>query len=403
MGLVEGIKDPPCSDQNDLQPIQRSLGLQEMLEERELKREEASRQILNLKKMFEDVEDEIFTLENQMEAERTAFKKEVHDIFFDYLTGHSHNYSHTIGPTDWDVVENETQIGDFDIGEFLGDCDGGSGSVYMGTHRDTSELFAIKQLKKDHYANLSLLLMLEKEIDVHAFMIHPNIIKFECVIHSPKYIYMVMELAYMDLNTFLRLNKDCIPLDMLREVVVGVLQGLNHLHQQGVAHLDLKQEHIYISGNVAIQDINRNCIKISHFRFCEVHPHPGKPVPVYRAVGTPGFIAPEILRDTTTADGRAADMWSLGVMLLWIVEGELNDAWMNAYSYKDDNLKYEDAISRCIMDLYERQQNSVDSELHDLICKLLVMVPSNRLTANQAFSHPWLRLTQHQVGEADAA
>ena len=245
--------------------------------------------------------------------------------------------------------------------------------------------------------------MLEKEIDVHSLLMHPNIIKFERVIHSPNHIYIVMELAFMDLNSYLCLYKDCLSLDMVREVLIGVLQGLNYLHKQGVAHLDLKQHHIFVSSNVEIHELSRDCIKIFHFRSCEVHSHSGKPIPVYRKVGTPGFMAPEILADATTADGRAADMWSLGAMLLWIVEGELNDAWMKAYSYKDDNLQYEDGIFQCIIELYGRQQHSVDMDLYDLICQLLVMVPSHRFTAIQALGHPWLRLSEQGIDEVRAA
>lgn len=401
--MSEGTNNPTWSEQNDLQPMNRGLGLQEKLEEKELQREEASRQIFNLKKLFQEVEDEIYTLENEMEAERTAFMKQLHDIFFDYLPGHSHNYSHTIGPIDWDIVENEKRIGDIEIDELVGDSDCASGSVYSATHRTTKERFAVKKLKKEHYADLPLLLTLEKEIDVHSLLMHPNIIKFERVIHSPNHIYIVMELAYMNLNSYLCLYKDCLSLEMVREVLIGVLQGLTYLHKQGVAHLDLKQHHIFVSSNVAIHDLSRSSIKISHFRCCEVHPHSGKPVPVYRTVGTPGFMAPEILADVTTADGRAADMWSLGAMLLWIVEGELTDAWMKSYSYKDDNLRYEDDILQCLVDLYGRQRNSVDMGLHDLICKLLVMVPSHRFTAIQALGHPWLRLSEQGIEEILAA
>jgi serine/threonine protein kinase len=403
MCLSDGTNSPIWSKQNDLQPISLGIGLQDKLEEKELQREEASSQIFHLKRLLEDVEDEIYTLENEMETERSAFIKQVHDVFFDYLPGHGHNYSHTIGPIDWDIVENDERIGDIDIGEIVGINDRASGSVYIGTHRTTKEQFAVKTLIKEHYADLSLLLMLEKEIDVHSLLMHPNIIKLERVIHSPKHIYIIMELAYMDLNSYLCLYKDCLSLDMVREVLIGVLQGLKYLHKQGVAHLDLKQHHILVSSNVAIHELTRDCIKISHFRCCEVHPHSGNPVPVYRKVGTPGFMAPEILADVTTADGRAADMWSLGAMLLWIVEGELNDAWMNAYSYKDDNLKYEDDIIQCLIDLHGRQQNSVDLELYDLTRKLLVIVPSHRLTAIQALGHPWLRLSEQGIDEVRAA
>ena len=105
-------------------------------------------------------------------------------------------------------------------------------------------------------------------------------------------------------------------------------------------------------------------------------------------------MAPEVITDVKNDNGRvvddrSADMWSLGVMFMWMVEGELSDAWMNAYRYyKDDKRKC--GIFQCLIGLYQRQHISVDAEIHDLISKFLVMAPSQRFTATQGLFHPWL-------------
>jgi serine/threonine protein kinase len=377
------------ANQDCLRPVDRELCLQKELEEVETRREEASREIKGLKKMLEQVEDEIYVQENEMALARQYFNENLQHIFFEYLPAHEHNYSHTIGPIDWDIPESDKRIGDFNIGRQLGD--GSSDSVFICTHRRTHEQFALKKLNKDRYVSLPRLTRLEQELDVHALLLHPNIIKFDRVIHAPKHIYIVMELAYMDLNEYLHRHKDNLSLDTVREVGIGVLQGLQYLHDHGVAHLDIKQENILVSRNVPIGKLNRKHLKIGNFSRCEVQPQPENPIRVYRPVGTPGLMAPEIITDLSSTDGRSADMWSIGAILLWLVEGELSDAWMEAYSYySNDSRKYEDKLFQCIIELYRSYQRSVDFELHDLICKLLVMVPSQRLTATQALHYPWL-------------
>ena len=389
VSFLYGADKPTRASQDCLRPVDQELCLQKELEKVETQRDVASREIKHLRRMLEQVEDEIYMQENEMALAREDFNDNLMHIFFEYLPAHEHNYSHTIGPIEWDILENDKRIGDFNIGRQLGD--GSSDAVFICTHRRTHEQFALKKLNKDRYINLPRLTRLEQELDVHALLLHPNIIKFDRVIHAPKYIYIVTELAYMDLNQYLHHHKESLSLETVREIAIGVLQGLKYLHDHGVAHLDIKQEHILVSRNVPIEMLSRKHIKIANFSRCEVQPKTENSIRVYRPVGTLGLIAPEIITDLSNTDGRAADMWSIGAMLLWLVEGELSDTWMEAYSYcSNDSRTYEDKLFRCIIELYRSYQKSLDFELHDLICKLLVMVPYQRLTATQGLQYPWL-------------
>ena len=403
MNADENHRSSTWNSPNDSIAVHRDSPLQKQLEEKQHNRQLVSHEVSNLKKVLEDIEDEIYTLENQIEVERKAFNQHVRFIFFDYLPAQDHNYSHTIGPVNYDIIENEDRIGDIKVCHSLGRHYrhlSPSIEFLCGTNQHTKQRVSLKKFDKEHYAELSLLIGLEKEIDVHSLLIHPNIIQFHHVMHAPRHIYLVTEFAYMDLDQYLHLHNDCVSLDMLREVTIGVLWGLKYLHDHGVAHLDLRQENIYLSGMEKYDhatELSRHHIRIGNFRSCAVHPYAGMPVPVRGKVGTTGFIAPEILGELTNTDGRSADLWSLGVMLLWIADGELSESWMHAYSHEENYHSYEDELCQCLAAFGERQEASVDLELHDMICKMLVMKSSRRLTSSQALRHPWLRLNCNQA------
>ena len=65
----------------------------------------------------------MYILERQIDTEREDFNEKLQHIFFDYLPNHKHNYSHTIGPIDRKIIDNDQLIGDFDVGLFLGNGD----------------------------------------------------------------------------------------------------------------------------------------------------------------------------------------------------------------------------------------------------------------------------------------
>ncbi|XP_034383096.1 serine/threonine-protein kinase PAK 6-like isoform X3 [Cyclopterus lumpus] len=93
-------------------------------------------------------------------------------------------------------------------------------------------------------------------------------------------------------------------------VCEGVLQALSYLHSQGVVHRDVKSDSILLSVD--------GRIKLSDFGFCA---QISKDVPKRKSlVGTPYWMAPEVI--SKTPYGTEVDIWSLGIMVVEMVDGE---------------------------------------------------------------------------------
>jgi serine/threonine protein kinase len=339
-----------------------------------------------LKQELKMVENEISALETKEEVDKQDFDEELRLILFDYLPSHPYNYSHAIGPVNYDIAETDTTIGIYDIGKHLGE--GNYASVYIGTNRRSQQQYALKKLSKNRMVSLRSLTQLEKELDVLHSVNHENIIKLHDTIHAPDHIYLVLELGHVDLFKYIKLHG--LALDTIREIALGLLRGVAYLHERGIAHLDIKEENILIAKDVTVLELNHTHIKLCDLGLCAVQPDVDQPIPVSRLRGTSGYFAPEIVSHMQSAEGRSADMWSVGATLIGLVQ-EDSPSWMDAYSYfKSDRRKFQEGLVDCVIKLYERKFFP-DIDLHDLICRMLVMKPSKRLTAAQALEHVWIQ------------
>ena len=99
--------------------------------------------------------------------------------------------------------------------------------------------------------------------------------------------------------------------------------------------------------------------------------------------GTPGYVAPEILRSEPY--GKAVDMWSIGVITYILLGGYP--------PFHDDNQK---ALFRKIkkgeFEFHEEYWGGVSDEAKNLITGLLQIDPNNRLTVDDMLKHPWVCL-----------
>lgn len=94
--------------------------------------------------------------------------------------------------------------------------------------------------------------------------------------------------------------------------------------------------------------------------------------------GCPAYVSPEILNTTGTYSGKAADVWSLGVMLYTLLVGR--------YPFHDSD-------PSALFSKIRRGQfcipEHVSPKARCLIRSLLRREPSERLTAPETLLHPW--------------
>ena len=171
---------------------------------------------------------------------------------------------------------------------------------------------AIKIVSKKRAPKDYIYKFLPREIEVVKHLKHPNLVTFYQSIETNNRVYLIMEMATNgDLLDVIKKYKK------VQENQAGLwfmhlLEGLDHMHSQGIVHRDLKCENVLL-------DCNNN-LKITDFGFARPHmlPLDGKPVLSETFCGSYAYAAPEILTGTPY-EPQKSDIWSMGVILFTMV------------------------------------------------------------------------------------
>jgi myosin heavy subunit len=346
--------------------------------------EELRQKNKKLQEVIENVESQNNSLNNQMRL-----------LMFQHIPLVSSKLK-DIGSVDYDIIEAYNQVSDYQLGKVLGE--GYYGVVQLGTNIISKEKCAIKILKKEKMTRFKNLQQMALEVHVLKNYSHPNIIHLQDVIHAADNIYLVMELCSMDLHTYhttIGSSKEA-----AKQASFGILKALEHLHSKSICHLDLKPENVLLSQSADLNNLNYKHIRLCDFGLVNMVKKPGRNGDIIRkgyACGTPGFYAPEmILRKEF--EGRSADMWSLGAIILEITLG-FTQQWIESYSKVDSDTKaFHKGLQACL-DEISRERFPDHQDLLDIIHSCLSINPAHRITSSQAVSHPWLDVDILDVDE----
>lgn len=187
---------------------------------------------------------------------------------------------------------------------------GSFAKVYEGFDKRSQTNVAIKVIDKRKITEPKRRNLIQTEITILARMKHKNIGEFHRLIEDHKRLFIVMQLCgSLTLNHFCRqFNGKRLNEEQAYAVFSQIVKGVKHMHDQGVAHRDLKLTNILIDDEytVKIIDFGFACeAKERHKMYC----------------GTPSYMAPEIV-EKKLYFARPVDIWSLGVVLYKLLTGE---------------------------------------------------------------------------------
>ena len=204
--------------------------------------------------------------------------------------------------------------------------------VYKAVHR-LGPTVAIKILPPSKARDPQILARFQREARLALALKHPNVVRTFEVGEVNGLHFLVMEyLEGETLDEVLRRRGKMPPAEAVR-LVYQALLGLQHIHDQGLVHRDLKPGNLMLVPLPGAEGEDRGSTKnrlvkvldigTGRALFADDVTEDGKPFELTNdgdLLGTPDYMAPEQARDAHTADVRA-DIYSLGCVLYHCLAG----------------------------------------------------------------------------------
>ena len=200
--------------------------------------------------------------------------------------------------------------GRYEIREIIGV--GGMAVVYKAYDNIDDRIVAVKILKDEYLTSEDFRRRFKNESKAIAVLSHPNIVKVYDVSYGDRLQYIVME--YVEGITLKEYIEQQGQLSW-KEVVyflMQILRALQHAHDKGIVHRDIKPQNIMLleNGTIKVTDFG-----IARMTRSETHTMAGN------AVGSVHYISPEQAKGETT--DNKADIYSVGVMMYEMLTGKL--------------------------------------------------------------------------------
>ncbi len=267
------------------------------------------------------------------------------------------------------AVRAKPAVGDlhlpgYDILEPIGK--GGMGQVHKARQRTLDRIVAVKVIRAELLDNPDVVRRFQREARAAARLAHPNIVTIFDAAEADGIHFLVME--YVDGDNLGALVSSVGPLPV-RQVCDWVRQaalGLQHLHERGLVHRDIKPHNLLVSSD-------RKIVKILDLGLARLETDPRRRTRLTQlgmVLGTPAYLAPEQGLDPIRADVRS-DIYSLGCTMYHLLTGQTP---FQAASVEEFARQHQSAEPEAIAKL----RPEAPADLAALVTRMLAKRPTDR-------------------------
>ena len=262
---------------------------------------------------------------------------------------------------------------------------GAFGIVRRGTRVDNPSIHvAIKTITKAKLQGD--LTQLKNEVDILSAFDHPNIVRLYDFFDEEYFFHIVTEFCSGGELFEIIVKNGRITESMVARYMKKMLRAINHLHNKNICHRDLKPQNFLFASEAADSELKLIDFGLAH-RFSENLYKQQMNMETF--VGTPHFIAPEILKGKYD---KKCDIWSLGVIMCLMLTG--------TYPFIGSN---NNEVYHCIM----KEELKFDSHVYkhitplgiEFMKSLLKKSPKERLTAQEALDMQWIKLSKENTAD----
>lgn len=251
---------------------------------------------------------------------------------------------------------------------------GANGQVFDALHLISNDRRAIKVISKRKLKLAkNAIEKFQAEVEILKRLDHPHIMRLYEFYEDELNFYLVTEQATGGELFDYILERGKLSENQASKIMKQVLSAVSYCHVNGIVHRDLKPENLLREtkapdANIKVIDFGESALM-----------NPGERLS--SMLGTPYYIAPEVLSNSYS---EKCDVWSCGVILYILLGGT------PPFNGKTDS----EIIAKVRVGSYEYTGSNwqlVSAQAKDLIDKMLVLNPDNRISATAAVNHPWIR------------
>lgn len=235
------------------------------------------------------------------------------------------------------------------------------------------KITSLRNLKTEEIAAL------RNEVDILQIIEHENVVRLHESHITNEKIYMVQDLLSggelfdrIIAQTFFSEKEAA-------RVVQQIADALQYLHERNIVHRDLKPENLLLTDNTPNYKI-----KIIDFGLAKQSSEP-----MVMPCGTPGYVAPEILKRRKYH--KEVDVWSLGVITYILLCG--------FPPFHDDGNNLKNLYKQIRAGKYsfpKKYWGEISDEAKNLIQRMLVVKPRQRITSEKVLTDVWLKNNNDQ-------